>query len=97
MSAATVWHGDSIEVLQGMPDGSVDAIVTDPPYGLGFMGKAWDAKFIDSTVERRRQYAGDPSPGAGENGGYRSAAAEAGRYDLSPSGNAAAPEQETLL
>ena len=25
-----------------MPDASVDAIVTDPPYGLGFMGKAWD-------------------------------------------------------
>ena len=35
--------GDCIEVMQGMEENSVDAIVTDPPYGLGFMGKAWDA------------------------------------------------------
>jgi DNA modification methylase len=38
----TVHHGDCLEVMRGMPDASVDAIVTDPPYGLGFMGKAWD-------------------------------------------------------
>jgi len=38
----TVWHGDCIEVMRGMADASVDSIVTDPPYGLGFMGKAWD-------------------------------------------------------
>jgi len=36
-------HGDCIEVMLGMGDNSVDSIVTDPPYGLGFMGKAWDA------------------------------------------------------
>ena len=35
--------GDCIEVMRSMPDASVTAIVTDPPYGLGFMGKAWDA------------------------------------------------------
>ncbi len=35
-------HGDCLEVMRGMPDNSVDAIVTDPPYGLGFMGKEWD-------------------------------------------------------
>lgn len=35
-------HGDCIDVMLGMGDNSVDAIVTDPPYGLGFMGKAWD-------------------------------------------------------
>ena len=35
-------HGDCLDVLAAMPDASVDAIVTDPPYGLGFMGKAWD-------------------------------------------------------
>jgi DNA modification methylase len=29
-----VIHGDSLEVLRAMPDNSVDAIVTDPPYGL---------------------------------------------------------------
>lgn len=36
-------HGDCIEVMRTLPDNSVDSIVTDPPYGLGFMGKAWDA------------------------------------------------------
>ena len=35
-------HGDCLEVLRGMPDASVDSIVTDPPYGLSFMGKRWD-------------------------------------------------------
>jgi DNA modification methylase len=34
--------GDCIESMRGMPDNSVDSIVTDPPYGLSFMGKAWD-------------------------------------------------------
>jgi hypothetical protein len=36
-------HGDCVDIMRGMPAESVDAIVTDPPYGLGFMGKAWDA------------------------------------------------------
>lgn len=35
-------HGDCLDVLRTMPDASVDAIVTDPPYGLRFMGKKWD-------------------------------------------------------
>ena len=40
---ATVLHGDCLALMAEMPDASFDAIVTDPPYGLGFMGKAWDA------------------------------------------------------
>jgi DNA modification methylase len=36
-------QGDCLDVMAAMPEASVDAIVTDPPYGLGFMGKAWDA------------------------------------------------------
>jgi site-specific DNA-methyltransferase (adenine-specific) len=39
---ATLHHGDCLDVLRTMPDNSVDAIVTDPPYGLSFMGKKWD-------------------------------------------------------
>ena len=35
-------HGDCLERLKELPDCSVDACVTDPPYGLSFMGKAWD-------------------------------------------------------
>lgn len=34
--------GDCMELLRGMPDNSIDSIVTDPPYGLSFMGKRWD-------------------------------------------------------
>jgi DNA modification methylase len=37
-----VHHGDCLEVLRTMADASVDAVVTDPPYGLSFMGKRWD-------------------------------------------------------
>jgi DNA modification methylase len=35
-------HGDCLEVLRGMADACADSIVTDPPYGLSFMGKRWD-------------------------------------------------------
>ena len=38
----TLYHGDCREILQGLPDESVSAVVTDPPYGLSFMGKKWD-------------------------------------------------------
>lgn len=34
--------GDNLPILREMPDNSVDAIVTDPPYGLSFMGRKWD-------------------------------------------------------
>ena len=35
-------NGDCLKVLKTLPDNSVDAIVTDPPYGISFMGKKWD-------------------------------------------------------
>jgi len=37
-----VHHMDCIEFLRMLPDNSVDSCVTDPPYGLEFMGKEWD-------------------------------------------------------
>jgi len=37
-----VIEGDCLKVMRGMDADSVDAIVTDPPYGLSFMGKKWD-------------------------------------------------------
>jgi len=40
---ATLYRGDCLDVLAAMEPDSVDAIVCDPPYGLGFMGKRWDA------------------------------------------------------
>ena len=37
-----ILQGDCREVLKSLPDCSVDAVVTDPPAGIGFMGKEWD-------------------------------------------------------
>lgn len=42
MMRPTFHHGDCLEVLRTLPAHSVDAIVTDPPYSLSFMGRAWD-------------------------------------------------------
>jgi len=39
----TLHLGDCLEVLAGLADDSVDSVVTDPPYGLEFMGREWDA------------------------------------------------------
>lgn len=37
-----VIHGDCLQVMESMGDNTVSAIITDPPYGLSFMGKDWD-------------------------------------------------------
>jgi len=42
METNTILQGDCIEKLKELPHHSVDAIITDPPYGLEFMGKEWD-------------------------------------------------------
>jgi len=38
----TLYRGDCREVMEGLEPNSVDAVVTDPPYGLEFMGRDWD-------------------------------------------------------
>ena len=38
----TIHHGDSLEIMRTMEDNCISCILTDPPYGLKFMGKAWD-------------------------------------------------------
>lgn len=51
LPADTPWlvqHGDCLEQLRHLPDNSVDAIVTDPPAGIEFMGKEWDSFRGDS-------------------------------------------------
>ena len=40
--SVSLHQGDCLVTLRGMADNSVDSIVTDPPYGLSFMGKKWD-------------------------------------------------------
>jgi site-specific DNA-methyltransferase (adenine-specific) len=39
----TLYQGDCVAVMAALEAESVHAVVTDPPYELGFMGKAWDA------------------------------------------------------
>jgi DNA modification methylase len=47
----TLHCADSLDLLPTLPDASVDAIVTDPPYELGFMGKSWDSTGIAYNTE----------------------------------------------
>lgn len=84
-------HGDCLAVLRAddygydwnlgyrsarmFPDCSVDAVITDPPYGIAFMGKAWDQPGAFGS-ERR-----NGSPQRTQREGL---AMDAGRYDLSP-------------
>jgi site-specific DNA-methyltransferase (adenine-specific) len=67
---------DCIEGMRLMPDNSVDSIVTDPPYGIRFMGKAWDG----ADLEKRYQTAAANESDRMRNG----RAAAAGKYDLAP-------------
>ena len=56
IGAATLYLGDCREVMiLEMADNSVDSIVTDPPYELGFMGKSWDASGIAYDVDMWRE------------------------------------------
>jgi DNA modification methylase len=52
MNRYELHHGDNRAVLKTMLDNSIDSIVCDPPYELGFMGKRWDASGIayDTTL-----------------------------------------------
>jgi site-specific DNA-methyltransferase (adenine-specific) len=53
--------GDSLEVLKEIPDNSIDTIITDPPYGLEFMGKEWDSfgSDLQKYQEWTRQWASE--------------------------------------
>ena len=44
MQTNIIINKDCIEAMKEMPENSVDSIVTDPPAGIGFMGKEWDNK-----------------------------------------------------
>jgi hypothetical protein len=42
MKVNEVYEGDCLDVMREFPDNCIDSIITDPPYGLQFMGKDWD-------------------------------------------------------
>ena len=82
-----ILNGDCIELMATLDECSVDAIVTDPPYGIGFMGKAWDHADIVARVERRAGQAQPLTKDGNERSAPRRAPAEeAGAYDLTPRG-----------
>ncbi len=85
MKQHRVLIGNCIESMRTLPDNSIDSVVTDPPYGIRFMGKSWDGQDIESRAAYH-----DSMPSAdlacGATGGHRSIAAEAGKYDLTPGG-----------
>ena len=60
-------HGDCLEKLKAMPDDSIDAIVTDPPAGIEFMGKDWDS-FKDN--KRSKGWACQGKEGGNDFGGF---------------------------
>lgn len=87
--AVTLHHGDCLDVLRTLADNSVDAVVTDPPYGIGFMGHAWDQPGEYGAVRRN----GKPGPHTRRANvdhtrtTTRDGSMEAGRYDLSLTAN----------
>ena len=55
-----IQHGDCLRLLPKLQANSIDAIITDPPYGLEFMGKEWDSFRSDDpgTNRHRGEYSG---------------------------------------
>lgn len=50
MKIIKIHCGNSLDVLKTFASNSVDAVVTDPPYGLSFMGKKWDCQVPDQKI-----------------------------------------------
>ena len=52
-NGVTQYCSDALSVLEELPDESIDLLVTDPPYGIGFMGKSWDKALASKLLGRR--------------------------------------------
>lgn len=79
-------QGDCRAVLKGLHANSIDSIVTDPPYGIRFMGKAWDGADIEKDIQQKRRKDTVRPDGWKRNDG---AAFAAGTYDTSLTANQA--------
>ena len=60
----TIYHGDCVEVMKTMPENSIDTIITDPPYELGFMGKSWDKSGVPFQISTWKEALRVAKPGA---------------------------------
>ena len=63
MKAFTLWHGDCLELMKNIPDGSVDLVLTDPPYGMAFKSNHRKEKYNeiknDKSLEWLEKYVGE--------------------------------------
>ncbi|HMJ01825.1 MAG TPA: DNA methyltransferase [Conexibacter sp.] len=83
-------EADCIDAMRAMPDCSVDAVVTDPPYGIGFMGHEWDQPGFAGAPRgggRRGHRSNFSRRGDAAVGETASSRAPAGRDDLSATAN----------
>lgn len=80
-------HGDNLEVLANVPDAHFDSFVTDPPYGIRFMGKSWDGADIERMIESHRRKKPVEVPGFKSSRMHDGRAFSAGKYDQSASAN----------
>lgn len=89
MGGSAIHHGDCLDVMAQLPEASVSAVVTDPPYGIGFMGHEWDQPGRFAAVRKgpgltpghprereARRFVGDHCKTTA-----RATSMEAGRYD----------------
>lgn len=97
MTPNTIIQGDCVEKMKEFPADSIDLIATDPPYGIGFMGKEWDtfkpdviqkgkvgSMRKDRALAKKAETARNRERGRIDTGG----AMEAARYDHTPRGGA---------
>ena len=82
-----VIQADCVEAMSQMEPASIDAVVTDPPYGIRFMGKAWDVPDI-AAMTRKNAETKKPRTD-GRTVPRDSASMYAGAYDFSVTGNQA--------
>lgn len=97
MSAIDLRLGDAFDVLPTLELASIDALVTDPPYGISFMGQHWDGAAIRERVGKRDvSHLGRLTGGVGDDGrkittrtasAFATPASAAGAYDFSAKGN----------
>jgi len=89
--------GDCMKEMRRLKPNSIDAVVTDPPYGWRFMGKAWDGEDIEKMAKNSGKVKSDRSGGGdkwiGADGNIRlhreRPADAAGTYDTTITGNQA--------
>ena len=63
VETVTLWHGDCLELMKNIPDGSVDLVLTDPPYGMAFKSNYRKEKYNeiknDKSLEWLEKYVGE--------------------------------------